>query len=262
MAKRHIIFGIVLTVFGFTAVYAGGADEAPATSPALIKKMYNVADFDSIVADGYFNLSIAKRSEAKALVKTESYTNNPIKLSVQNHTLYIVSTYASHGDKSHPSVTISLANLKGLQVYGPVNVNSSHLPSTGLTLMAEGYGVIDLKDTSNIHSIRQNGNNVIKISGINSSSLDMYATGSGTATLQGKVKELIVRLNHEARLHARHLLADDVTIQAQSNSEATISPLKSLRAFTDQSGEVYYYNNSLTDLTRFSSNSGNVLRMQ
>ncbi|OGT52723.1 MAG: hypothetical protein A3F17_03420 [Gammaproteobacteria bacterium RIFCSPHIGHO2_12_FULL_41_15] len=243
------ILSIVIAIVGFSTVYAD----------SIVKKMYNVTSFDSIVADGYFNLSIQPYSGAKAFVKTSASAKNPIAVTVHGHTLYITSRYIT--SVPHPTVSVQLANLKGLQVYGPVNVNSSTIPSTqGLSLRSEGYGVVNLV-VNNLRTIKQNGNNVIKISGIQSSKLALYAEGSGETTLKGKVNDFYARLNNHATLYARDLAADHISIQAKYNSHAYIHPIKSLRAFSDQSGEIYYYKH-LNDLTRVPVQSGNVLEMQ
>lgn len=268
MIKPYRIVVFSVSLFSFCAIYAGGPDSPiSAAADVMLNKMYNVTDFDTIVADGYFDLAIKGGASTKALVKTSSYESSPIMISVHDRTLYLTSKYSTTNpgmylpNHPHPRVNIQLADLKGLEVYGPVNVSSTQIPTKSLSLVAEGYGVIRLQNAGNIRVIKQSGNNRVEISGITSKKLALHAADFGKTTLQGNVNQFYARLNHDATLQARNLMANHISIQAKYNSQAYIYPIKSLRAFSDKSGEIYYYKH-LTNLTRFPIQSGNVLEMQ
>ena len=258
MQKIYRLGLLVATLSAVLPSFAGSA---------LVDKRYLVTGFNTVVADGYYNLTVHPGNASQAAVKTSSYSESPIMISVHDRTLYIVSRYAAHSPRpyfpgrAHPSVDLQLAGWKGLSVYGPVNVKASGIATDGFTLNAMGYGTIRIDDLGRLQRVDQRGTNVVTLSGIKSDVLTVYATGFSKLTLQGFVNTLHARLNHNAILYARQLVANNVMIQARYNAQGYVYPQKTLRAFTDQSADIYYYKH-LTNLTRHPVQSGNVFQIK
>lgn len=256
MRAISTIFAMVLVG---SAAYAGGV-EVPQYHYDLHTKHYSPAKFDRIVADGYFNLKVLPKSGHAAVIAT-SYAQEPISVSVRNHTLYLTSSplmYLHY--KQHPNVVVRVPELNQLDVKGPVNVKANHLRTKGLSVMATGYGDIDINHIQNVSAIKQSGNNVIKVNGVNNRVMALNLKGYGKLSVNGRTDSLVARLNGDALLKARDLRANNVLIQAKYHANAFVRPLKSIRAFSSGSGEIFYYR-YLTDLTRYSVQSGNAFQM-
>lgn len=236
-----------------------------AQSP-LVAKAYLVSGFDQVVADGYYNLTV-QASNDQAQVNTASYAEAPITVSVQDRTLYIVSRYAAQGpyayyqDQPHPHVELKLPAWQGLSVYGPVNVTARGIPTQGFTLVSEGYGAINLQQVGRLRTLKQHGTSVITLSGIRTDSVSVDATGSSDLTMAGVTDYFYARLDNQAKVQAKGLAANHVIVQARGNAQAYVYPLQSLRAFTDQSGAIYYYKHA-PNMTLSPSQSGNVFEMK
>ncbi len=244
------------------------ANQASAPVNGLVDKSYHVTGFDRIVADGYYNLSLSNRGgQDQSVLHAASYPEAPITISVHDRTLYIISRYASEGPyayyqgRPHPHVELSLPLLSGLSVYGPVNVHAKNVPTNGLSLVSEGYGSIELDGVGSLRNIKQSGTSVIKAYGVSTDILSLDATGSADLSLEGHANYLYARVNNQAKLHAQNLVAKHVVVQARANAQAAVNPIESLRAYTDQSGAIYYTKH-LKNLTLVPTQSGNVYELQ
>lgn len=237
----------------------------------LINKSYRVTGFDRIVADGYYNLSLTNTAsdtegQAQSILHAASYPEAPITISVHDRTLYIISRYASEGPyayyqgRPHPHVELSLPRWQGLSVYGPVNVHAKNVPTSGLSLVSEGYGSIELGGVGALSNIKQSGTSVIKAYGIVTDTLSLDATGSADLSLEGRANYLYARVNNQAKLHAEALTTKHVVVQARANAQASVNPVESLRAYTDQSGAIYYIKH-LKNITLVPTQSGNVYEL-
>jgi hypothetical protein len=246
---------------GLCSAYAGVSELAVPTQN-LLGHTYHCPKFNKIVADGYFNIKIVHQNSAPS-IKTFSYESAPIDVAIQGHTLFLASDSAYYPSYSqHPQVIVRIPNrIHLLRISGPVNVTANKSTSSNLTVLANGYGHIRLNHAGNVHRIVEEGNSVINANGVNTNLLSVKIDGASTMALRGHVNHFYARLYDDATLRARHLVAKHIVIQAKYNSAATIYPVKSLRAFTDQTGEIYYYK-QLTNLTRYSIDSGNVLQMK
>ncbi len=227
---------------------------------AMVEKLFNAYDFDKIIADGYFTLDIIAQKSSKSYLTSTSYPNSPINITIHDHTLYIMSRYQHQKTLPKPTVTVSLAKLNSLIVYGPTAVTSKHLPGDKLKLSAHGYGKITIKQIDNLKTLSQKGNSVINISGINSQTLAINSSGFGKMTLQGKADTLYARLSEASLLQARNLSVKHIIVQTSNDAEAYVHATKSLRAFATQASAIYYYKH-LDDLTSQPIQSGNVLEM-
>lgn len=259
MLKKRILQLLSISYFViFTLLtYADGQKN---TRP-MVEKIFNAYDFDNIIADGYFKLELSEQTEAKpAYITTSSYPDSPINLTIHNRTLYIMSAYTYVPDMPQPQISIKLKELKELIVYGPTEVASKYFPTTGLKLVAQGYGKISIGKVGKLNIIEQKGNNTINISGIETETLDVNTSGFGKTTLSGKAESLYARLNEAAILKARNLAADKVIVQTHGNAQAYVHPLESLRAFAHEASTIYYYK-QINELTSQPVQSGNVLEM-
>ncbi len=254
--------GILIVIISLCAgsVYAGGV-EPPRYAYTMTSNHYTVAKFDRIVANGYFNLKLIPKAAGKAKVTALSYEQAPISVAIHNKTLYLTSNPSMYLHyKVHPKVEVWLPSLSELVVKGPVNVNANHINTKAMQIDSVGYGNINIKNINNIRTIKQSGNNKLRIQNIRTHLLVLNLTGFGKLYLQGETNQLFARLNGSALLKARKLAATNIMIQAKHNSEAYVYPLKSIRAFSTGSGEIFYYKH-LSDLTRYTVQSGNALQM-
>jgi len=226
-------------------------------------RTYQVHDFNRIVADGYFNLKINRAQGKSAAIATRSYNEAPISISVQDHVLYILSSadrYLGYANQ-HPQVNLTVpTEVKSIMVHGPTNV-TSNIASSNLKLVADGFGIVKFQNVKQLDTISLHGNNVINIAGIHTNKLSVYLSGSSRLNIQGTVNHLYARLDDNASLHARNLAAEHITVQAKGDSQAYIYPQKTLRAFAEDAGVIYYYKH-LNNLTSYPIQSGNVLQMK
>lgn len=228
------------------------------TTPVMLEKMYRIYDFDSIIADGYFTLDIVTKPAESAYLTTSTYADNPIQVSVHNHTLYLVAKYNFQPNLPRPTAHIRLAILKNLAVYGPTIVHSQSPMTKDFSLKTEGSGNVELSNVGAIRSIIQKGNNTIRVSGIATEKLEINNTGFGKTILAGQVNNLYAAIDKTAILRARDLAANFISIQAKHNAQAYIHATQSLNAFADQSSVIYYYKQP-QDLGNYTTASGNVL---
>lgn len=260
MRKLYCAVIALMSIISLPIVYAGGLKVT--SMPRLHKRTVKVAPFDVINAQGYFDVQLVNSpATRKPGVIVQGYPLEPIQVRVSHHTLYLKSPWHPiPGMNRREIVTVNVNQLKKLTIAGPTNVRGTKVHSNGLTIDANGTGSVLLRGKIKLNRIKQTGQNHIDLRWIDSSTLYVSSDGSGSIRLAGVADTLYARLKNNAALHAQYLRTHFVQVQTKNKSAAFVCPIETLRAFALGDSNVYYYKYP-KNVTRYSSQSGNVLQM-
>lgn len=239
------------SILGFNTAAAGGPELVPTLSTSSFNQIDAAGDVNVII-HGAQHSGIAVISNAKA----------PVKAQVVHHTLYINAPWipGPGGLKQRSTVVANVPNLTSLVVNGPANVGGANIHSRGLTISSYGSGKIKLIGEMKVNQINQAGNNRIYLRWVNSTTLSINSKNAGFIYLGGVANVIYARLYDHAILNAQYLRTHIVQVQTKNHAAAFVYPVTTLRAFATNDANIYYYKYP-QNLTRDTSQSGNVLQM-
>ena len=157
-------------------------------------------------------------------------------------------------------VTLGIKQLNLLVLNGTSSVYASRLIAPNLHIITNTTGEIALHGKVGLQELVTNGAGTINIQGVNTASLRVINHGIADIHLAGVVKQLQAELTSQGRLEAEALIANTVFIKACGQSQARINVINFLNAFAYDQGFILYWGNP-GRVTEYSTNSGNILRM-
>ncbi len=250
-------FVLFISVMTVSVVYAGGA-ERPA-SKGSASHLAKAAVFNAIDAAGYVTVKI--KSAPRATVVVSHDRGQPISARVINRTLIIrPSGIPAPGLNQRPVVTVTLPQLTRLVERGSAVIVGTAVKSSGLTIDARGSGTIQLAGMVKLDRIHQRGSNRIWVRWVNSNTLTINSQDVGRISLAGVTNTLYARVKGRAVLDAQYLRINYAQVQATDEAVVKVMPVNTLRAFASNDANIYYYKYP-KNITRDSSQSGNVLQM-
>jgi len=222
-----------------------------------------VKPFQAIHVDGRVNVTVKYTSSvSKPKVAVTRFGSQMVNVAVKEKTLTVSTPWRlTEGFTYVPTVTVYVNTLNNLTLTGPANMTVLSAKSRAMSIEAHGSGKLMVKARVHVVDIEKSGTNTIKIASTSAQRLVVHGKGSGQISITGSVQQLYARLNDSVSLQAKGLDANDIWITTYSKANASIHPVKVLRAYAKQHSNIYYYK-YMNELTRVTEQSGNVLQMK
>lgn len=217
-----------------------------------------LSDVNTLAAGGSFNVVIEKSNHPSLTVMTNALI--PIRRTVSNHTLYLQGPELPPPTNHRATVIVTLPKLSKLIVYGPTHLSGKWESNRNLIIKSYGYGSISLKGIIKVSRIDQTGPNHIDLQWVNSDALSVHSEQGGVIKLAGVARSVSAYLKDDSVFNGEYLRANTVRVQAKERGAAYVYPVTTLSAFASGLGNIYYYTHP-QNITRESSESGNILQM-
>ncbi len=259
MFYSRLVTIIASVSFFFVSVFATALPKPTTTIKVQSSEKTLNDNVSSINVTGALRLVIVQSQIPKVTIKTVH--REPITARVRDHVLFIHSPwYLLQGIAVKPTVIVNTPDLEHLTVHGPTNVEGYHIHGHQLTIDADGTGIINLGGDIDVQRITQRGNNHIHLRWLTISRLSIDACGRGSIDLAGIANTVYVHLCDYASLNTKFLRTRMMQIQTNNFATAEVLPIETLRAFARGHSNIYYFKTP-SNLTRYSTDFGNVLRV-
>lgn len=265
-----ISFFLIFNIFanGFNQTYVGKGTTKSAATKTIKKTSYqkprqNYPYFNSIVADGNYNIHITQGRNAVHIANEGAFYTNT---RVVDNTLMLefVPQKKEQTPDDFPTVNVdvSMPVLNEISLLGNSTLHASNIRSYGLVLATSGNNNVQLDGTGvfNIAKIDARGNSDVSVQWVNSNDLLVEGDDYAQIKLAGVAKILQVRLAGTSLLDAKYLRPDIALVDTQDFATADILATHSLYAFATDHSNIYYYKTPgyYLDNTQI---SGNVLQL-
>lgn len=131
-------------------------------------------------------------------------------------------------------------NLKSLYSNGNKSIIFHNLHSSNLEIEAHNTRNIVIQGIVSLNKINSTGNGNLLVYWVNSPYLRIDAKGKEKINLAGIVKTLDVKLSQNSQLYAQQLRAQQGFIETESQAQATVNVINTLRAFAKDNSIIYY----------------------
>jgi len=205
----------------------------------IIKKEFQIKDFDKIELGGYYNVIISQGDKSKLEIETDENLMEYIEAKVSSKLLKIKNKKNISASKNI-NVYLTINKLEELAVSGFVRVSSAdRLNFNKLSIAISGNSEINMNINCVELETEFSGNSSISLSGT-SLTADMNASGS-------------------AMINATELLIDDLKLTASGNSMAKVNVISKLNVTVSGSAQVEYYGSP--EVKQAVSGSGIITKM-
>ena len=205
---------------------------ALAAVPALLgaapaqaaERRYSVTDFDRVVVEGPFQVTIATGRPSTAAATGSADALDRVSVEVQGRTLRIRpnrSAWGGYPGAAAGPVTIALATreIRGASVHGAGSISVGRIAGLRLDLNVEGSGRIAAPD-------------------VNADTLVVGLIGSGRIDVSGRAGELRADVHGWAELDASALASQGATIVTDSAGRVAVSAARQASVTASGIGDV------------------------
>lgn len=258
MKKAILALLLTVSVVGCTLIHKNVVKK-PDLSQEITTKHCDLSPFKSIVLKGNATVTLVNGSPAIDITGIRAQTDKyNCQTSVVDQILYV-----NVGDDKAPGAIVKLKvpELKNIMVADNVALEACNFKTGKFVITTSGYATINFSGKYDISRIFQLGRGKIKIDWIDSDSLLISGSDSGTIILAGTVNNLTVKLIKNSKLNARYLRAEKSSVVATDTAQAKIKALTTLDAFAVNKSSVYYYGKRPANLTIVTRDFANVLRL-
>jgi hypothetical protein len=205
----------------------------------IIKKEFQIKDFDKIELGGYYNVIISQGDKSKLEIETDENLMEYIEAKVSSKLLKIKNKKNIIASKNI-NVYLTINKLEELAISGYVRVSSAdRLNFNKLSMAFSGNSEINMNINCVELKTEYSGNSNINLSGT-SLTADMNASGSSV-------------------INATELLVDDLKFTASGNAVAKVNAISKLDVNISGSAQVEYYGSP--DVKQTVSGSGIITKM-
>ena len=220
------------------------------------------------------NAPITARIITRATVKPHIILSGPggqlsaLKTFVKGDTLF-VEVLAPPKKENQEVLTYPAPKQVYAKIYMPVllqlnatnaRISGRRLLTHNLKVLAAGHATVNFLGVIHLNQINQQSDGALRFEWVKANRLNVHADGRGEIYLAGAAHRLEGRLNHFASLNAKYLRTQEAYVQTLGHAVARVQPVKSLRAFAYDHGNIYYYKQP-EFFTRYSQGSGNILKL-
>jgi len=240
MKRNYIPNLIVLTVITLSLTFSScNYYKEVKGNGKIIKKEFQIKDFNKIELGGYYNVIISQGNKSKLEIETDENLMEYIEARVSSKLLKIKNKKNISASKNI-NVYLTFDKLEDIAVAGFVVVSSAdRLNFDKLSMEITGNSEINM----NINCVELNtefsGNSSISLSGT-SLTADMNASGS-------------------AVINATELLVDDLKYTASGNTASKVNVISKLNVTVSGSAQVEYYGSP--EVRQAVSGSGIITKM-
>ncbi len=250
---------LLILLLTFIASIALAAKPIPNPRPTVTR--LKLPPFSAIRVVGHIKLIIrGTRSNNPRDTLIESRNPQWVDARVKNHTLYLRALRAALPSRRPALVKVKMYRLNKLKVYGHASVQGTNIRSNGLVIKTQTTGNVTLNGKLFVDKVKNKGPGNVSLRWIKGDNISIKAEGTGRITLTGTARKIKVDLEDHAKLNAKALRVKDVMVKTDDYAIARVSAINSLSAFAEDHSNIYYYNTP-RHITRYTKNSGNILRM-
>lgn len=210
-----LLIGIIIaggcgfrSVSGITGIEGSGT---------LKSERRDVSGFSKIDAGGAVNLEIAAQRDFNVSIEADDNLLEQIKTEVDGDTLKIY-TKGNISTKNSVKVTISMPEVKALNVSGA---------------------------------------STAAVSNVETNSLNLIASGASRIKISGEIKNLELEASGASTINAEELKVEDVAAEASGASSVTVAPTGELKADASGASSVYY-TGALKNIVQNSSGASSI----
>lgn len=255
MKLYYSLLTAVAILWGLQTPLAIAQPELP--SPQSTKMPQKLTDFNAISVRGPIKLTLEQPADGEQnFFQILGEQHSPISVSVKNGTLYLQAEATSQPTSARVGVLL----LNQLMVDGGASVNSKQFTSPSLSIDANTSGSIEILGMVTLDRLLSSGTGPIHIQWIDSPRLRVDGSDNSRIQLAGVAGSVEMRLRDESQFEGQYLRIDRIFIQTKDFSSAKLLVNTSLRAFAYDHSNIYYYKRP-TELTEFTSGSGNILQL-
>lgn len=252
-----VTFGAVLVLFASMNAFSSSKDGVTSSvvvadqsgvrvvgNSKIAHKSFATAEFDSVNIGGENDITITPGNHPAVVVTTDENILPYINVAVANKILNIgaklnVEISPSQAEKIHiTALPLHKINVHGNMVLKAINMNSDDL---SLTMGGKSIGQVQ----GDIQKLQINlrGNSELHLNVKNAKTIDLKIFGKGTVDLSGKANDLNIMTGGNAKVEAKNLLANQVTIMGAGESEMIVHAINTLSIKTAGESHVQYYGN-------------------
>lgn len=158
------------------------------------------------------------------------------------------------------TIELSHGQLNRLVVTGRLAVDGRQLTSDHLTLIDHSSAPVHLNGVMSVDRILADKHSDLKIQQINGGALQMNLSDYAHVNLSGRIEQVLATLSGHATLIAPYLHGNNWLVHTKDAAQADVFPLQTLRAFADNTSNIYYYAVP-NHLTSHTTSYGNVLHV-
>ena len=176
-------------------------------------------------------------------------------------TINLIGAYAPVVDVNDSDGNVNISGhvgLRNVNKQGGGNINVIGLDTDSLTIRSSGSGTIALAGYGNLRKVTAKQNSKIYLYWVNSTNI--YATLSENAQLglAGSAKNLDIQLTNSARFSGRYLHTDTVYVTTRQQSHANVYPQTKIFANAADYSSVYFFG-SPNVVSRYTNGGGIVV---
>ena len=234
----------------------------PPHIPRYITNKYSLSRMDNVVIDGPVNVVIVNAKNRSLIISGMDNVLAKYDVSIIPHGVYIKVPLLLT-NKYQERINISAPFLNKLVLINGVNVWANYLHVSNLELTTTSNSDcagINLRGQifAAITKIHQQKDGKISVGWLDSEKIDVNSLNGGVVWLSGEADTLTGNMSSSSYLDSKYFRVSNIRIRANGISRADIFPLGTLRAFTSDRGNVFYYNRP-ENIFINSIKSGNVL---
>ena len=196
------------------------AAAAPLTAGSAADRRYSVTDFDRIVVDGPWRVTLATGKAPSATATGSNGAIDRLSLEVEGRTLRIRrSTRGGFDDAGPVEIKVSTHDLRGASVNGPAVLAIDKARGLKLDLGLSGSGSLSLAQ-------------------VEADNLVLGLVGSGRISVAGKAKSLRATIQGSGDLAAEGLSVDDANLTADTAGRIALAVRRTAKINATGQGEV------------------------
>jgi hypothetical protein len=205
-------------------IIAFAALAAAIASPAFAaERRYTVTDFDRILVDGPFRVTLATGRASSAAATGSAQALDRVSIEVQGRTLRVRpnrSSWGGYPGEGTGPVTIAVTthNLRGASVIGSGSVNIDKASAMRFDASVSGSGRLE-------------------IGSVQADMLTLGLLGAGKIVAGGKVKQLKATIQGSGDLEAATLIAEDAQINADTAGDVVVGVRRAVNVTASGAGD-------------------------
>lgn len=190
----------------------------PAAAAAAVERRFTVTDYDRLVVEGPFTVTVATGKPPSASASGDPASLDRLSLSVEGRILRVRADRSSARPLGPIAITLSTHDLRAISVTGAAQVSVSRLKGMRVDLTLAGSGSLDA-------------------SGIEADRLVVGLLGSGAMALAGRAKTLQATVQGAAGFDAEALMVEDAELRSETAGEVRLNVRRSLKGSARGSGD-------------------------
>ena len=218
----------LMTLLGLTILVTGCEDFEPFVSDDhTVTREIQLKPYSSIWTYGLFDICLVQDTTHKVILTGRKAVLNNMDHSQDNHRITFREGSGNHwySKGGKPTLEFHFRNLRYLRIEEPANLISQD------TIHTDKLQLFIANELSEVNLLIDAGYFY----------LENWTTSTGIFTIDGKCREMSIRLCGSGHLEAAGLQAQKATILQQSIGDAHVRVHDTLEVQTTSSGNVYYY---------------------